>query len=220
MCNPNKPGKFRVVFDLSAKGNGICLNDVLLQGPDLLTNLVGILLRLRQHVVPIVADIKKMFHQVRVWPIDGPAFCFLWHDPGSIEPVNVYQMDVHLFGAVFSPAVCSNALQQIVKDYGDNNLVQQVTWHFYMDNWLVCFQTEAEAISTAHCLTETLIKCGFPLTQWATSNTIVRQSLPGQLIEGTVINMDLDTDPIERTLGLVWNFRLDALIFRKNRRSD
>ncbi|XP_045027948.1 uncharacterized protein LOC123471110 [Daphnia magna] len=114
--NPNKPGKCRVVFDLSAKCHGICLKDVLRRGPDLLTNLVGILLRFRQYAVPIVADVEKMFHQVRVWAIDGPAFRFLWRDPGSTKPVDVYQMNVHLFGAVSSPAVCSNALKQTVAE--------------------------------------------------------------------------------------------------------
>ena len=93
--NPNKPGKCHVVFDLSAKFRGICLNDVLLKGPDLLTNLTGVLLRFRQYKYPVVADIEKMFHQVRVRPLDGPAFRFLWCEPGSTKPPDVYQMDVH-----------------------------------------------------------------------------------------------------------------------------
>jgi hypothetical protein len=211
--NPNKPGKCRVVFDLSAKYKGVCLNDVLLKGPDLLTNLIGILLRFRQHAVPIVADVEKMFHQVRVRPSDGPAFRFIWRDPGDTKPPDIYQMDVHLFGAVSSPAVCANALQQAVKDSKDaESLLPQITRHFYVDNWLASFPSATEAISTAHRLTEALKVGGFPLTQWATSNEAVRKSLPGIQQEGASINMDLDADPIERTLGLVWDFRRDVFV--------
>ena len=79
---------------------GVCLNDMLMKGPDLVTNLIDILLRFRQHRVAAVADVEKMFHQVRVRPSDGPAFRSIWHDPGSTQPPDVYQMDVHLFGAV------------------------------------------------------------------------------------------------------------------------
>ncbi|XP_057380307.1 uncharacterized protein LOC130702709 [Daphnia carinata] len=153
-----------------------------------------------------------MFHQVRVWSIDGQAFRFLWYEPGSSQPPDVYQMDVHFFGAASSPSVCSNALQQAVKDYGDDHLLKQITKHFYVDNWLASFSTAAEALSTAHRLTETLKAGGFPLTQWAMSNNAVRQSLPGQRLEGAVVNMDLDAKPIERTLGLVWIFSRDAFI--------
>ncbi len=179
--NPNKPGKCRVVFDLSAKCHGVCLNDVLLKGLDILTCLIGILLRFRQYEYPVVADVEKMFHQVLVAPADGPAFRFLWREPGSTFPPEVYHMDVHLFGAVSSPAVCSHALQKAVKDSDDpENLLPQITRHFYMDNWLVFFPTTSEAIATAHRLTDALKKGGFPLTQWVNSSDVIRHSLPGQ----------------------------------------
>ncbi|XP_045023467.1 uncharacterized protein LOC116929559 [Daphnia magna] len=201
--NPNKPGKCRVVFDLSAKCHGTCLNDVLLRGPDLLTNLVGILLFFRQYAVPLVADIEKMFHQVRVRPIDGPAFRFLWRDPGSTKPVDVYRW-MCIFSAPFP-------LQLFARTLYNKQLRTTAT---------IIFSGTLQAISTAHSLTETLGKGGFPLTQWATSNSIVRQSLTGQQLDGTVINMDLDAEPIERTLGLVWNFHLDAFILGASVRTD
>ncbi|XP_062581170.1 uncharacterized protein LOC134242973 [Saccostrea cucullata] len=43
--HPKKPESIRVVFDSSAKYQDVSLNSVLLQGPDLLNSLVGILLR-------------------------------------------------------------------------------------------------------------------------------------------------------------------------------
>ena len=57
-----KPGKLRVVFDCSAKYKGICLNDILLQGPDITNNLVGVLLRFCQESIAVQGDIQSMFH--------------------------------------------------------------------------------------------------------------------------------------------------------------
>ena len=46
--NPNKPKKCRIVFDCAAEYQHVSLNKEVLQGPDLMNNLVGVLTRFRQ----------------------------------------------------------------------------------------------------------------------------------------------------------------------------
>ena len=53
--------KIRVIYDCSAKFNGVSLNDCLLTGPDLITSLVEILLLFRKESVAITCDVIKMF---------------------------------------------------------------------------------------------------------------------------------------------------------------
>ena len=48
VTNINKPGKIRIVFGARVKCQDTSLNENLLKGPDLLNNLVGVLLRFRQ----------------------------------------------------------------------------------------------------------------------------------------------------------------------------
>ena len=106
--HPHKPGKIRVVFNCSAKYQGKCFNDLLLKGPDLTNSLLGVLTSFRQDHVTVMADIEAMFHQVRVPDPDCSFLRFLWWPDGKLScAVEEYQMTVHLFGAVSSPA-CSN----------------------------------------------------------------------------------------------------------------
>ena len=60
--HPRKPGQIRVVFDCSAQFNRVSLNDYLLQGPDFMNDLLGILCRFRQESVAFMTDIKSMFN--------------------------------------------------------------------------------------------------------------------------------------------------------------
>ena len=72
-----KPGKIYIVYDAGAKCQNTSLNENLLKGPDLLNNLVGVLLRFREGKFCTMADIKKMFHQVMVDLRDGDALRFI-----------------------------------------------------------------------------------------------------------------------------------------------
>ena len=64
--HPKKPGKIRVDFDCSARHGSVSLNGQLLAGPDLINSLAGVLLRFREHLVALMCDIQKMFHQFLV----------------------------------------------------------------------------------------------------------------------------------------------------------
>ena len=69
--------KLRVVYDASAKSDGLSLNDCLFVGPSLNKKIFDILLRFRMYPIIIVADIEKAFLMVSVTETDQDALRFL-----------------------------------------------------------------------------------------------------------------------------------------------
>lgn len=85
VLSAKNPNKLRVVFDCSSKFQGVSLNDVCLQGPDL-NRLLDVILRFRNHRYAICADIEAMYYQVRVPSVDRDYLRFLWYgQDGSME---------------------------------------------------------------------------------------------------------------------------------------
>lgn len=72
-----KKGGLRVVFDCSASYQGTSLNSKLLKGPNLTNSLIGDLLRFCHGNVAILADVEKMYYQVKVPPEHVDFFAFL-----------------------------------------------------------------------------------------------------------------------------------------------
>ena len=58
--HPKKVEQIRVVFDSSANYQDLSLNDVLMSGPDLTNNLLGVLLRFRKKPIAVTADIQRL----------------------------------------------------------------------------------------------------------------------------------------------------------------
>ncbi len=77
--HPKKPDQIRGVFDSSAKYQGVSLNDVMLTGPDLTNNLLGILLRFRKEPVAVTADVQQMFYNFLVRDDHRNFLRFLWY---------------------------------------------------------------------------------------------------------------------------------------------
>ena len=97
VVNPNKPDMVSRVLKGAVKIHGASLNKSLLTGPDLLQNLIYVLLRFRQHPFAVSADIEGTFLQVGVLPCDQPSLRFLWREDPTSNVV-VHQYTRHIFG--------------------------------------------------------------------------------------------------------------------------
>ena len=63
--------KTHVVFDASAKCNGVLLNDAIFQGPKLQQELFDVLLRFHRYPAALVCDIAEMYLQISLHPTDA-----------------------------------------------------------------------------------------------------------------------------------------------------
>ncbi|KAL7840982.1 hypothetical protein SRHO_G00246730 [Serrasalmus rhombeus] len=147
--HPRK-GTLRVVFDCGAEYRNTSLNKQLLQGPNLTSSLLGVLLRFRQEPVAFMTDVKSMFHQVRVAEDETDFLRFLWWPDGNItQGIVEYRMTVHLFGAVSSPSCACYALRKTAEDNKHmfpTEVIDSVHNNFYVDDFLKSLPSQAEAI--------------------------------------------------------------------------
>ena len=75
--HPKKLDQVRLAFDCSALYNSQCLNKKLLQGPDQLNSLIGVLNRFRKEDVALMCALGKMFHSFHVTPSHRDVLRFL-----------------------------------------------------------------------------------------------------------------------------------------------
>ncbi|XP_054752108.2 uncharacterized protein LOC129257739 [Lytechinus pictus] len=218
VVHPRKPEKVRVVYDCAAKYKGTSLNDQLLRGPDLTNSIVGVLTRFRQERVAVVGDIEAMFHQVKVPEKDRHALRFLWWKDGDLtaHPTS-YQMTVHLFGATSSPSCAAFALRKTAEDNEKDfskEAVNTVRENFYVDDCLKSVPTKDDAVKIVQELCDLLKKGGFRLTKWVSNDRDALSSIPEAERAPSVIDLDLDGLPIERTLGVLWDVSNDHFGFK------
>ena len=90
--NDKTTTKCRIVFDASAQeGDGVSLNDCVLPGPALQPNLASVLIRFPTNRIGLIADIEKMFLQVKLAPEDRDVHRYLWRDLQFNETPKVYR---------------------------------------------------------------------------------------------------------------------------------
>ena len=104
----------RIVFNSSAVYHGHKLNDYWAKGPDLINNLLGVLLRFRENKIVLIGDIKKMYHSVKIGVLDQHTHRFLWRDMMNCTP-DTYVMTIVSFGDKPAGTIATHVLQKTAK---------------------------------------------------------------------------------------------------------
>ena len=222
VINPNKPGKVRRVLNGAAKFHGSSFNKVLLVGPDLLQNLLAVLMRFRQHQHAVSVDIEGMFLQVGILPIDQLSLRFLWREDPTTDEVT-YQYTRHIFGPRDSPTCAYFALQKTARD---NQVLfpdaaSAVMQKFYMDDYVDSFPEPEKALKLSKDLVELLKLGGFKLTKFVSNVKEIQKELCTSSDNLSQVKEILSSEGQEsHVLGLKWDHVLDTLVVSRGVNRD
>ncbi|XP_063915672.1 uncharacterized protein LOC135131754 [Zophobas morio] len=201
--------KVRAVFDASTKSSsGFSLNDYLLPGQNLQTDIFSLLVRSRQYQFVLSADIVKMFRQIWVAPDDWKYQKVLWRS-NLDEPIRIYCLKTVSYGMACAPYLAMRCLRQLAVETADSypHASRVILEDFYMDDLLTGTNDETEAITLRDNLINILGSGGFEITKWASNNDAL---LPQCHSDNTAL-VRLDENMQTKTLGLSWDCANDNL---------
>jgi hypothetical protein len=163
--------RIRVVFDASAKSSsGKSLNDCLCTGLKLQTEIGDVLLRSRFYKYIFIADITKMYRQIRVREEDYVYQHILWRRFPE-EEVQEYELLTVTYGVNAAPFLALRCLRQL--DFDDGARFPRakglLIYNTYVDDILAGADSTKDLLDVQRDLIQ-LLKCGeFELKKWASN---------------------------------------------------
>ena len=204
----SKSTPVRIVFNSAQVYKGVSLNSFLAKGPDSYRNSVlGILLRWREEAVPVIGDISKMFHCVRINPLEQHCHRFLWRDLDTSRDPDTYIIQRVNMGDKPAPAIATEALFMTADKYADTHprAARFINESSYVDDLIDSVSTLEEMEILTRDTEYVLSEGGFQIKCW----------------QSTCFSSERET--VERVLGISWSperdtiFVLPVLNFSKKR---
>lgn len=217
VTRPDKASsKFRCVFDASMQSTSSkSLNDLLYAGPKLYTDLFVVLLNFRLFPVVMIADIRKMFLQIKLNPDDWKYQKILWRFH-PYDELLTYMLTTVTFGLTCSPFLALRTVQQLARDEADNFplAASRVHTDLYMDDLATSVVNSQDACVLFEQMVGLFKAGGFTLTKWASNSEEVVQKVPVADRLSEIIQWD--TDSSVKILGLQWSADADIFYFKIN----
>ncbi|XP_058827657.1 uncharacterized protein LOC131687584 [Topomyia yanbarensis] len=164
----------------------------------------------------VVADVEKMFRQIKIDEGDMPLQRILWRVDGN-EEVGTYELTTVTYGTKPAPFLATRTLKQLAMDEQARYplAAKAASEDVYMDDVLSGADAAEAALELRIQLDEMMAKGRFRLRKWASNCPMVLQGIPEEnLAILQTEEVQLDPDPEVRTLGLVWLPVDDVLMFR------
>ena len=174
--------KFRVVFDCSAKFQGVCVNDFLYKGPTMRNSLVGVLMRFRTYLCALISDIRKLYYQCEVKKDHQNFLRFLWYkDNDFTKAIVKCKMTRLSFGLLPAQSAALFCLEKTLYENVTNatsSTILKALKSFYVDDGLFSFSSEADLVLFFKEIVPLLASRGFPLTKFFTTSEQLKTIIP------------------------------------------
>ena len=181
ICRPERSTtKTRIVFDASAKFEGTSLNDHILPGPKVQTNLFDVLLRFRRFPVAIACDVSEMYLQMRIPPEDRPKFRFLWRNLEVDRDPDIYEFERVVFGDASTPFRAQFVSQGNARIHEEKFplAAETVIKSTYRDDSLDSTRDNAKAVQLFHQFQGLWEKAGIKARKWLSNSPEVLTVIP------------------------------------------
>ena len=194
--------KFRIVFDGSAKcgRDEVCLNDCLMQGPNLVQCIAACLINFRTGKYAFSSDLEKAFLQILIKEAHRDVLRFLFPtDPlNPLSPIKVYRLTVVIFGANCSPFHLAAVIVKHLYIHVADKLTRDTLLRgFYVDNLFQTRNNPKQLVTLFYKCRELFSEAGMNLRSWRSDvselNELAKKH--GVLEESSVI----------KVLGMIWN---------------
>lgn len=199
--------KIRPVFDASASGpNCVSLNDCLFSGPNLLPDLVEILIRFRRWPIAVTGDIQKAFLQIQLVKEDRDVHRFLLPKPDG--KVRVMRFKRVTFGVNCSPFLLNAVIAHHLNKQEDGLVVRDLRDNLYVDDYLSGGDTSIEVCNMIRESTSILSSAGFTLGKWNSNDPLV-----GSMLVNEFTDKNLTGESAVKVLGIKWMAQDDSFSF-------
>ncbi|XP_049866257.1 uncharacterized protein LOC126366956 [Pectinophora gossypiella] len=207
--------KLRVVYNASSKdAKGISLNDTLLIGPKLQSNIVEILLNFRTHFVVFTADMRQMYRMISIHNDDRDYQRIFWRFNPD-EPVQEYQLNTVTYGVSSAPFLACRTIKQLIADEGSAfPLASKVlSSDLYIDDIVTGCDTLETALQAKSEVIDLLRRGKFELRKWASNSPKLLADLPPEHCLTAPVTLDIKENPTLKVLGLKWDPLRDCFFF-------
>jgi len=199
----------RIVFNSSSKFKGHVLNEYWAKGPDLMNNLLGVLVRFRENCVAVAGDIRKMYHSVAISELDQHTHRFVCRNMDSYRRADIYKIKCVSFGDKPAGSIAALALRKTA-EMGEEEFptaAETIKNNAYVDDILGSVPSEEEADKITDEIDDILSKGGFQVKSWTKSSN------KAENVQVCPATLSGSTEVTSKVLGIVWNSKTDTFEF-------
>ena len=191
-----KEESVRIVLNSSLRFHGLSPNDILMKGPNSVSDLFSIQLKFRTYRCALIGAIQKMYHSIQTTERERHLRRVLWRNMKTEQPIKTYGTETVTFGDKPAAAISAVAIQETAEAFKhiDKNAANKLKDEMYVDDIVTGDSNSKNVDVLKESIKEILSKGGFFVKGCVQSGDTSKENLAL-----------LGTGEVGRVLGICWN---------------